>query len=65
MRTNQRSATRETVADMSLPAKRNNSRIRTQPRWGQRSPAPASFPCFTLQHLLTSSYIPIGETNYR
>src|SRR5579883_617263 len=34
MLTNQRSATRETVADMSLPAKRNGSRIRTHPRWG-------------------------------
>ncbi len=34
--TNQRSATRETVADRSLPVKRNDSRIRTHPRLGMR-----------------------------
>ncbi|GEM_PF-6089279 len=33
---NHRSATRETVAEMSLPVKRNASCIRTHPRWGMR-----------------------------
>ncbi len=33
---NQRSATRETVADRIFPVKRNDSRIRTQPKLGMR-----------------------------
>ncbi len=42
MLTNQRSATRESVADMILPAKRNDSRMRTHPRLGMRMREPST-----------------------
>jgi len=38
---NHRSAIRETVAEMSLPLKRNASCIRTHPRWGMRMRRPS------------------------
>ncbi len=42
MLTCQRSATRQIVADMILPVKRNVSRIRTQPRLGMRMREPST-----------------------
>ncbi len=36
------SATRESVADMILPAKRNDSRMRTHPRLGMRMREPST-----------------------